>query len=177
MNFLKKRTRRERYFIYLAGLALTVFIVVQFAVFPLIDKRKYLERNLRKTSKRLEKIQVLKAEYESIQKHADMSKSRLAGRKPDFTLFSFLDKLAGGANIKEHISYMKPSKTRQKNSPYNLSIVEMKLEDIDLKQLTSYLYQVETSPNSVYIRKISIVRTGKTDKKIDAILQVETYET
>jgi len=86
-----------------------------------------------------------------------------------------LDQLAGEAGIKDHIAYMKPSKSRPKNSPYNLSMVELKLQGISIKQLTPYLYMVETSKNMVFIRRISITKTGK-EGMIDAILQVETFE-
>ena len=71
---------------------------------------------------------------------------------------------------------MKPSKKAQKNSPYKISRVEMKLEAISLEQLTNYLYGVETSPNMVDITKISISKKDKKQGLLTAVLQVETVE-
>ena len=71
---------------------------------------------------------------------------------------------------------MKPTKTVQKNSPYKISRVEMKLEAITLEQLTNYLYGVETSNNMVDIKKISISKKDKTQGLLTAVLQVETVE-
>ena len=71
---------------------------------------------------------------------------------------------------------MKPSKAVQKNSTYILSRVEMKMDDITLQQLTTYLYGVETSKNMVLVKKLSISKKEKKQGLIDVILQVETVE-
>ncbi|MBW2337166.1 MAG: hypothetical protein JRF47_10490, partial [Deltaproteobacteria bacterium] len=71
---------------------------------------------------------------------------------------------------------MKPSKKAQKNSPYKISRVEMKLEAISLVQLTNYLYGIETSQNMVDITKISISKKDKKQGLLTAVLQVETVE-
>ena len=71
---------------------------------------------------------------------------------------------------------MKPTKTVQKNSPYKISRVEMKLEAITLEQLTNYLYGVETSANMVNIKKISISKNNKTQGLLTIVLQAETIE-
>jgi general secretion pathway protein M len=71
---------------------------------------------------------------------------------------------------------MKPSKKAQKNSPYKISRVEMKLEAISLEQLANYLYGIETSQNMVDITKISISKKDKKQGLLTAVLQVETVE-
>jgi general secretion pathway protein M len=71
---------------------------------------------------------------------------------------------------------MKPSTTVQKNSSYKISQVEMKLQSITLQQLTAYLHMVETSKNMVNIKRLSISKTGKQEDYINAVLQVETFE-
>jgi len=92
-------------------------------------------------------------------------------------LFSFLDDLAGNAGVKDHISYMKPSTTVQQNSDLKVSNVEMKLQGINLDHLTSYLHMIETSPNMVLIKSLSISKQGKQEGMINAILRLETIET
>jgi general secretion pathway protein M len=52
----------------------------------------------------------------------------------------------------------------------------MKLDDITLQQLTTYLYSVETSKNMVLVKKLSISKKEKSQGLIDVILQVETVE-
>ena len=172
-----KLTKREKYAIYAASGIICLFVIILFTVFPTIDKIEQQERALQVKTKMLEEMVALKSEYDAIKKNTDVSKVQFARRERGFTLFSFLDKLSGEAGIKDHIAYMKPSTSVQKNSPYKISKVEMKLQGLTMQQLTSYLHMVETSKNMVRIKKLSISKTGKQEGFIDAVLQVETSET
>ena len=172
----KKLTRREKYSLYALSSVICLFVVFQFLVFPSLDKRERLKRTLQTKTDILEKMTALQSEYNTIKKRTELSKSRFAGRDTGFTLFSFLDKLTGKAGIRNHVTYMKPSTSVQKNSPFKISQVEMKLQGLTLQQLNSYLHMVETSKNMVNIKRLSISKTGKIENLIDAVLQVETAE-
>jgi general secretion pathway protein M len=173
---LTKLTKREKYAVYAMSGAVLVFIIIQFIVFPSFDREKRLKRELQAKSEALREMIVLKSDYGEIEKRTHASSVRFANREKGFTLFSFLDRLTGEARIKEYVTYMKPSTTVQKNSPYKVSQVEMKLQGLTLQQLTTYLYMVETSKNMIYVKRLSIVKTGKQEGFIDAVLQVETVE-
>jgi general secretion pathway protein M len=173
---IKKLTKRDKYAIYALSGAVLVFIIIQFIVFPSIDKKKRLKRELQVKSETLREMMALKSDYGEIEKRTNASNVRFSNRQKGFTLFSFLDRVTGEARIKEYVTYMKPSTTVQKNSPYKISQVEMKLQGLTLQQLTTYLYMVETSKNMIYVKRLSIVKTGKQEGFIDAILQVETVE-
>jgi general secretion pathway protein M len=172
----KKLARREKYSIYALSGVICLFVVFQFIVFPFLDKKERLERTIKAKTDILEKMTVLQSEYNTIKKMTELSKSHFEKRDGDFTLFSFLDKLTGKAGIKNHVTYMKPSTSVQKNSPFKISQVEMKLQGLTFQQLTSYLHMVETSKNMVNIKRLSISKTGKIENLIDAVLQVETAE-
>ncbi len=172
----KKLSRRERYAIYGGCCAVLLFILVRLIIFPTVDKRQHLRRALQVKTKMLEEMIALKSEYDVISTEADVSKVRFANREKGFTLFSFLDRLSGEAGIKNNIVYMKPSTSVHKNSPYKISLVEMKIQGLTLEQLTVYLHMVETSENSVNIKRLSISKKNKQEGFIEAILQVETFE-
>ena len=172
----KKLARREKYSIYVLIGVICLFVVFYFIVFPFFDKKERLERTLWAKKDILEKMTALQSEYNTIKKRTELSKSNFSKRDTGFTLFSFLDKLTGKAGIKNHVTYMKPSTSVQKNSPFKLSQVEMKLQGLTLQQLISYLHMVETSENMVNIKRLSISKTGKLENVIDVVLQVETAE-
>ncbi len=173
---IKKLTRREKYSLYAASGIIGLFIIMQFIVLPVFDKQDRLKRSLKVKTKILQQMIALKSEYDAIIQRTDLSKVHFENREKGFTLFSFLDKLSGKAGIKDHITYMKPSTTVQKNSPYKTSRVEMKLRGLTLQQLTVYLHMVETSKNMVNVKRLSISKSGKQEGFIDAVLQVETSE-
>jgi len=121
-------------------------------------------------------MQLLKAEFDSIEKNARSLRGRLAAKKKGFTLFSFIDDNAGKTGLKDRIAYMKPSSSSSREGPYRLSTVEMKLQQISMEQLVTYLHAVETSPNMVSVRRLSITRAGKDKSLIDAVMEFETVD-
>ncbi|MDH4205967.1 MAG: hypothetical protein OEV45_10600 [Desulfobacteraceae bacterium] len=173
---IQKLTKREKYAIYALSGAILLFILIQFIVFPSIDKRKRLKRTLQVKEDALLEMIALKSDYNAIEKRTNLAKVRFENREKGFTLFSFLDSLTGKARIKEYVTYMKPSTTVQKDNSYKISQVEMKLKGLTLQQLTTYLHMVETSKNMVYIKRLSISKTGEQESFVDVVLQVETVE-
>jgi general secretion pathway protein M len=171
-----KLNKRERYAIMIGSGVLSIFLIAQFIIEPLFSKTEQKKKNLQTKSVMLEQMRQWQAEYDSLTQKVTLSQSRFRNRQKGFTLYAFLNRLAGEAGIKDRITNMKPTKKVQKNSPYKLSRVEMKLDAITLEQLTNYLYKVETSKNMVDINKISITKKDKKQGLITAVLQVETVE-
>lgn len=173
---LSKLSRREKIIVTAGGCALVVFLLAQWVVAPVLGRSAQLRRTADAKAVMLADMQRMKAEIEDLRSQAKLSESRFTQRDKGFTLFSFLDQLAGQARIKERVSYMRPSKIDQKNSSYKLSRVEMKLEAVTLEQLTQFLYGVETSRNSAAVSKLSISRRDQKEGLLDAVLQVDTLE-
>ena len=171
-----KLNKRERYAI-MAGIGVAViFCAFQFVVEPLFNRTAQRKKTLQAKTVMLQQMRQWQAEYEALTQTANASKSNFSKRQKGFTLYSFLQQLAGTAGVKDRITYMKPTKKVQKNSPYKLSRVEMKLDAITLEQLTTYLYKVETSKNMVEIKKLVISKKDKKQALITAVMQVETFE-
>ena len=174
---LKKLNRREKYIIYGAGCLLGLLIIIHFVITPFIENKNQMQRNLQTKKTELAEMRRLQAEHKALKEELQRSQINIDKREKGFTLFSFMDRLAGQAGIKDRISYMKPSNTIQKNSNYRLSRVEMKIDAVTLEQLTSYLYGIETSKNMVIVKKLSISKKDKNEGLVNVILQVETLET
>jgi len=167
---------REKYAVFVMTLCIGFFIIFQFVVFPLIDQRDRLTRAIQVKKNVLTDLRILRGEYQEIGKQAELTQSRFAGRESGFTLFSFLDRLAGRAGIKDQIIYMKPSTITAKNGKNKMSLVEMKVQGVTFNRLIPYLQLVETSKNVVYIRRISISKTDKKEGFINAVMQIEAAE-
>jgi general secretion pathway protein M len=173
---LSKLSRREKIIVAVGGCILFLFLLAQWVIVPVFDRNTQMRRALQTKTQMLANMQGFRSEYESLKSRAQSSEARFTRRDKGFTLFSFLDQLAGQARIKERVNYMRPSKIEQKNSPYKLSRVEMKIEAVTLEQLTTFLYGVETSKNMVVVSKLSVTRRDQKEGLLDAILQVDTLE-
>lgn len=166
--------KREQYGVGAAGIVIVIFLILNIMVFPLVDKKERLTRSLSAQKSALEEMTKLRQQYKAITQNTRLTKSRIGKRERNFTLFSFLDTLAGRSGIKTNIVYMKPSTSTPKNSPYRMSLVELKLQSITLEQLVSYLHGVESSGKMLTVKRISISKSDKTKELINSILLVET---
>lgn len=172
---MMKLAKREKYLVSLAAIAIALFLIFQFLIFPFFEERKRIQRGIRAREDGLKEMVKLGAEYQIHKKGFQGIKQILARREKGFTLFSFLEKAAGESELKGHIKYMKPSDSKG-TGPYKESMVEMKLEGITLNQLVGYLYRIESPENIVSIKRISIQENKKESGYLDTILQVLTFQ-
>lgn len=172
----RRLSKRERIALPVIAGLLGVFIFVQFVLIPISDKRARLNRVLVFKTGVLKKMHQLKADYNAIQQNSAQIEEQYSRRPKGFSLFAFLDKLARDSGIKDNIAYMKPSSGVQKENSLKIAMVEMKIQAVSLRQLTDYLYRIETSENMVTIQRASFVRKGKDQKALDVVLQVQTME-
>lgn len=167
--------RREKMAVTAAAIALGVFLLLQIIVFPIVDRGDELRRQIRSKTQALQEMQTLENEYASLSRYSKDMESGIKKRPRTFTLFSFIDKLAGTSGIKGNIVYMKPSTSNLKSSSYTLSTVEIKLNALTMEQLTAFLYGIEDSANMVWIRRLSISRGDNNQNLLNSVLQVETF--
>jgi general secretion pathway protein M len=171
-----RMNKRERFSVIGASIIVVCFLLFQFAISPLLEKKKLLERQLEVKTKIFADMIELESEYKTIRGNNKNLKQIYSRRDKNFTLFAFLEKLAGSAGIKDSIAYMKPSTTADKYSDIEFSLVEMKFKEIKLSQLISYLHMVETSKNVVFVKRLGITRDDKNKNSISAVLHVETVK-
>lgn len=176
MNLNLSLNRREKLLVGSAAVFIIVFIIARLIVFPVFEKRNELRHRLEVRGKVMEKMHSLSDEYKTLKQRAALSQRKFSDRKKGFTLFSFMDRLAGDINIKGKIAYMKPATTVDEASGLRLTSVELKLQDITLKELATYLFRVETSKNLIKVRRLSIKKNDTKSGLISVIMQVETLE-
>ena len=164
------------YAVWVASGLIGIFVITQLIIAPVLDKRKRLIREIQVNTKDYKDIRILKKEYEILKKRADTATKSIRTRPKGFTLFSFLDQLAGQAGLKDNIDYMRPSTGTLENSPYKTSVVETKLKAVTLKRLTAYIYMIETSSNMVSLKRLSISKKSKQTGYVDAVLLAETIK-
>ena len=166
--------KREKYLIFLAVIVIVLALVIQLGIMPFVEKKEQYSNKVTANQKNLQEMVNLRQEYLVLQQGSDILAQRLAKRPKSFTLFSFLEKAAGEAGVKENIKSMKPSASSTKG-PFKESLVEMKLERITLGQMVGYLKLVESPHMLVSLKRISIQSNKKETQYLDAILQVLTF--
>jgi general secretion pathway protein M len=168
--------RREKMAVLAAVIALVVFLLLEVIVFPVINRGDKLRQEIKSKTQALQEMHSLKAEFTSLSHYSKDVETGIKKRPSTFTLFSFIDKLAGTTGIKGNIAYMKPSTSNLKNSAYTLSTVEIKLNALTMEQLTAFLYGIENSANMVWVKRLSLSRGEGNQSLLNSVLQVETFE-
>ena len=173
---LKKLNPREQFIIVLGVTGLSITLFLYWGLFPLLDRREGSERKVLSREKELHEMLAYQQEYKLLQRKSRLTAAKLAKRPADFSLFSFLDQLAGNTGIKKNVVYMKPSTIQDEEKNHNLSRVEIKFEEVTLEQISRFLERVETSPNLIEVPRLSIRQLKQESGFLEAVLQVETLE-
>ncbi len=164
-------TQKDRRVLVVGISALALFLLVQFVLFPLLDKRKRLNRGISIRQKGLIEMQEMQSRYKQLSLQSNTLEQRVSKRSGEFGLFSFLEKMAAEAEVKENIAYMKPSDATG-DGVLQQSMVEMKLKAINLKQLVALLERIESPEKIVELKRISIQENKKQEGTLDVIMQV-----
>lgn len=150
-------------------------LAVQFALLPFWEAKKTLHQAIKTREKTLGEMAFLAAEYRTIKKHAENIQQVLARRPQDFTLFSYMERIAGEAGVKPSIKYINASKGAV-SGPYEEVPVEMKLEKITLKQLADFLYLLESPQELIMVKRIAIAKMKEMPEYLTAQIQAVTFQ-
>lgn len=173
---LKPLSEREKYAIIFGLTGLVFCLLLYWVVFPVVEQRKRTARQVAVKSAEIVEMQQLQSEYRQIQSAFERDRTQLQKRSPQFSLFSYLDGLAGKTGLKKKIVYMKPTTVDEMNTKRKRSRVEIKIQAVTLDQISRFLYAVETSPNMISVPRLSITQKKQGDGLLEAVFQVETLE-
>jgi general secretion pathway protein M len=169
--------RRERLVVF-AGVAFVVlFLFFQLVIQPVFEKRELLAQRLESRQKALTQMLEMAGSFQTLQSNVLQAKGIYASRPQGFTLFSFMDRVAGETRIKKNITYMKPTSTTDETTGVKISYVELKFQDVTMEDLAAYLFKVETSENMVRVNRLSVSKAGETDGLLSVVMQAEAVET
>lgn len=164
---------RERRTLIVGGCLVVALLIYVLVVSPYLKAMELMDRQIARKSEELKDVLALQQDFFRLKEKTKMLESMVRST-PGFSLLSFLENLATKNQIKNQIAYMKPVTTAS-SERYRESSVEMKIEDITLKQLVDYLYGIEQSRESIRIKRLNIVKKKDTDL-LDVTLQASTFE-
>ncbi len=165
---------RQKILLLSVSFLLLLFFVYQLLISPYLDARARLLNSVQRRQEDLQQIQKLRQDYLLVKKQEGGIKDRLAKRPKGFALFSYVDRQADLAKIKDTIQYMKPSAATGEG-PLKESLVELKMQETTLEGLARFLKMVESTENVVSLRRISIQESSKANGYLDVTMQIVTF--
>ncbi len=131
------------------GGILIFLLLLQFFLLPTFRRTKRLNKRIRATEKELCEIKQLKKEYLAQKNYFDLTK------KKDFSFYSLIEKFAISCGIRKNIISLRPV-SNPLSRGYKTVGLELRLEKIDLKELTQFLTKIESSPYPISINRLLI---------------------
>ena len=174
-RFWEQLTKSQKQ-IVIAGLVfVAAALLVQFAVFPYFEARQKVSGAIAGTERALRELATLGAEYGVLRRRSEEIRRVIEQRPPGFALFSYLEKRAGDAGMKTNIKSINPLKSVPAEA-YEETAAEMRLDKLTMKQLTDFLYLVESREDLVRVRKLSVGKMKESPEYLSVLLQVFTYQ-
>jgi len=175
-TFWEKLDANQRKLVAGTAILVLIALILEIAVFPFWAAKTKLTKAIQVNQKKLIELSQLDAEFALQEAAMSRIKSALASRGADFSLFAYLEKKATQANVRGRIKQMNSSKGTQSLS-LEESLIDMKLEKITIKQLTDFLYYVESPADLVKIKKITVNKMKESPEYLSAQLQISSFQT
>jgi len=172
--FRDKLDKKQRYIAAFGAAFVLLTLIFEFALVPFWDAKEKINKSIVNNTKTLEEMIRIDAQFAGQEAEIAGIKRALASRSADFTLFAFLEKKAAQTNVKGGIKQM--NSVRGEHSEFfEETLVDMKLEKITMKQLTDFLYYVESPAEMVRIKKITVSKMKESPEYLSAGLLIASY--
>lgn len=146
-------TFREQSIINLGLVVVLVVVLVLSLYMPMRENRAQLESSIESKERDLMELRNIVAQHKRLSATL-VGNNGKKGNGP-FILFSVLEKMATKSGLMEKMDYMKPGSI-QLDSFREEKQVELKMSRITLKELTSFLYNLQSFGRGIYIKRLSI---------------------
>lgn len=171
-----KLTRNQQYALMLGGVVIVLLLLIQFAVLPLYEARDRAKRAMIANERIIKELIPLSVEYKSLKQELEQVQLTVARRSRDFNLYSYVEKKSGEAGVKPHVKYINPAKSSSAGA-YEETSVEVKIEKVTLRQLTGFIYLIESPQDLVRTSRVSISKNKEAPEYLNALIQIATYVT
>lgn len=170
----RKLNNREKIAVSLAAALIGAIVLYEGVISPMTERRERLQAQTAARVADLTEIQRLADQYRRMEKTARWRSAQLHRREKGFNLFSHLDQLAGQAEVKSRIVYMKPTTVRDTLEGPAMDRVELKIQGVAMAPLVRFIHDIESSQAMIRIRRLALSKGGRAEEGLTAVFQVET---
>ncbi len=163
-------TRREK----MLAIALAILVggwgLFALAVKPALERTRTLRRVISEKQDELVKLRATSNEYISLRDNLDNVRTKVVSQEKGFELLPFLETMIRENGLAKKVGTMK-QRVLQLGPSHSETIVEVRLENLTLKQLVDFLRKVESSEvlartKSLYIKK-NLTNTDLLDSVVE----------
>lgn len=152
--YFNRLAPRERLMLVFALVTLVVLSLYSFVWDPLQTNQEQLLRRIASKEKELTAVQLQRDQFLMLARQMEANQSASSETDPNFNLLAYLQTTITQAVSKERILSMNPS--NKSIGEYQEQVVDIKLQQINLQQLTDLLYRVEKGEHPLRFSRLNI---------------------
>jgi general secretion pathway protein M len=164
-------TRREK----MLAAALAVFAggwgLFALAAKPTLERTRTLRRVINEKQVELEKLHAVSNEYISLRDNLDNVRAKVASQEKGFELLPFLETMIREQDLSKKLGTMK-QRVLQLGSNHSETVVEVRLENLTLKQLIDFLREVESSKVLARTKSLYIKKNLTNTEMLDSVVEI-----
>jgi len=170
----KNLTQREKMAVIVAAVAVVAVILYAVVISPAAERSALLDRLIAQKERDLRELQVLAEEFRRQKTEEENIIKRLTGAGKTESPLAQLEELAKKAGLGERIQQMKPLESVA-TPRYTITPVQLRFREAGLKEVVSYLYEIETSKLPFQLRRLSIKSAVRAAGRLEVTMEVLTF--
>ena len=169
-------THRERWLAIGLAVFITSWGLFAFGINPAIERIETLNRIIPEKQTMLEELRKKSEQYLALRTGLDGLKKETASEEKVFEPLPFLESTIKEAGLAKKTVSIKQD-VLQLDSSYSEVIVEVKLEDITLKQIVEFLLKIKSSNHSLRIKSLYARKNVANPNLLDTAIQISVLKT
>jgi len=169
-------THRQRWFIVALTVLVSAWALFVLGIRPAGERIHTLNRVIPQKQKTLEQLRTKTAHYLTLQARlSNLKRQEAALDQKGFELPAFLESITTQLHLAEKVAAMK-QELLQPDSDYCETVVEVKLENITLKQLVDFLLKIKSSNRFLRIKSLYTKKNTSNPDLLDTAIQVSALK-
>ena len=164
-------TRREKLLAIALAILAGGLVLFTFAVKPAIERTETLRRVIFEKEDELQKLRAGSNEYIFLRDSLDNLRTKVASQEKGFELLPFLESLIREHGLAKKVATMK-QQVLQLGPSHSETIVEVRLENLTLKQLVDFHRKVESSEVLARIKSLYIKKNLTNTDLLDSVVEI-----
>jgi hypothetical protein len=164
-------TRREKFLAITVSILLGGLLLFTLAIIPAVERTKTLRRIISEQQDELQKIQARSCEYIFLRDNLDNLRKKADSQGQESELLPFLESLIREYGLAAKVATMK-QQVLQIGPDHAEIIVEVRLENLTLRQLVDFLLTVESSKALARIKSLYIKKNLTNADLLDSVVEI-----
>ena len=165
---------REYIFLTIGGFVLLAVVASEMIVAPNWNRYSFLKKKIWQSENDLGKMKVLLRRFQKNKILLENIEKRLVREDEDFSLFSFLERAAGHAEIRDRLASMSPTQ-KDNLGLYRRYEMSIRFDELTMKELVRFLEYLERAPKLIRVDRLRVDRSTRKPGYVKVFAKIITF--